>query len=236
MYNKKLFTLFFTNILFIFLIAPGFAQNRADLKSEIYPKLKDRRCSNMTLDKCNCPDAREMKAYIEALIEAGMSKEEIFYRVGKKFSLNTILDKEMKAAAEKRLIKEAGKLRPEGVLEMQSFDFGQVNKKQGKITKNIKLYNKGNKDLIIKNIRASCSCTSVSLSVGDNKSSYFGSSGAENGWQMVIPAGKEGNLEIVLDVTHPAIKPGKVVREIFIESNDPLYPELSVTISAQVSE
>ncbi len=213
----------------------GLAQTAADLKAEIYPKLRDKRCTTMTLDKCDCPDAREMKAYIEALIETGTSKDEIFYKVAKKFTLNTILDEQIKQDVEKRLVKETGEKRPQIILEAASFNFGKASKKQGKLTKNIKLFNKGSADLAIKNIKVSCSCVTAALTVSKDKSPYFGTQGAPAGWQMLIGPGKSGQLEVVLDLAHPSITNGKVIRDVFISSNDPLYPETSVRIEAEVS-
>ncbi len=218
-----------------FFAHPGLAQTSADLKAEIYPKLRDKRCTTMTLDKCDCPDAREMKAYIEAFIETGVNKDEIFYRVAKKFTLNTILDAQIKQDVEKRLVKEAGEKRPQIVLEVASFNFGKASKKQGKLTKNIKLFNRGNSELAIKNIKVSCSCVTAALTVNKNKSPYFGTPGAPADWQMVIAPNKGGELEIILDLAHPSIPLGKVTRDIFITSNDPLYPEVSVRIEAEVS-
>lgn len=213
-----------------------FAQNIDALKLEIYSKLRDRRCTTMPLDKCNCPDAREMKAYIEALIETGVSKDDIFYRVAKKFSPNTILDKQIKAQVEEKLIKEAGGKRPQIVLEPGSFNLGQVSKKQGKIQKVFKLYNKGNSKLIITNIKVSCACTTVSLAVGENKSPYFGTQGTPVGWQAVIEPGKSGELEVVVDLSHTSVVVGKLIRDINITSNDLLYPEVTVRIEAGVKD
>jgi len=210
------------------------AQSADDLRKEIFPQLRDRRCSTMSLDKCNCPDAREMKAYIDALIESGIGKDEIFYKVAKKFSLITILDSQIKALVEKRLTGEIGDKRPQLSPEIPAFDFGKVSKKQGQLKKNIKIFNKGNSDLVIKNLKVSCSCVTVALRVDKNRSPYFASAGSQEGWQMSIEPGKSGELEITLDLTNPAIKSGKVIREIFITSNDPLYPESSVRLEAEV--
>ena len=213
-----------------------FAQNTDNLKLDIYSKLRDRRCTTMSLDKCDCPDAREMKAYIDALIETGVSKDEIFYKVAKKFSLNTILDKQIKAQVEARLIKEAGGKRPQIVLEPSSINLGQVSKKQGKIEKVFKLYNKGTAKLIITNIKVSCSCVTTSLTVGKNKSPYFGTQGAPSGWQAVIEPGQSGELEVIVDLSHPAIAIGKLIRDINITNNDIINPEVSVRIEGEVKE
>jgi len=248
-YRIFLIVLFFANSIFSSQLV--FAQNTDNLPAkrypatnlstererlEIYSKLRDRRCTTMTLDKCTCPDAREMKAYIDALLEAGVSKEEVFYKVAKKFSPNTILDKQIRAQVEERLIKEAGGKSPQIVLEPTSFNLGQVSKKQGKIEKVFKLYNKGTRKLIITDIRVSCSCVTASLTVGKNKSPYFGTQGVPSGWQAIIDPGQSGDLGVVVDLNHPAIVIGKLFRVINITSNDIINPDVTVKIEGEVKE
>lgn len=213
----------------------AFAQQINVQKEDIYSKLKDRRCT-MSLDKCDCPDAKEMKAYIDALLETGVAKDEIFYKVAKKFSLSSIIDKQIKTEVEKRLIKEVGAKRPQIISEPASLNFGQISKRKGKINNVIKLYNKGNVDLIISNLRVSCGCTSVSLAVGKNKSPYFGVAGAGKSWQEIIKPGKFGELEVVFDLNHSSMTIGKQMREVFISSNDPLYPESMISVEIELKE
>lgn len=215
-----------------------FAQGITDLKREIYSKVGDSFCKTTPLNKCDCPAAKEMKAYIDALIETGTNKEEIFYKVAKRFTLNAILDKEVKADVEKRLGREFGQKRPRISLEFTSFDFGKVNRKQSPLRKNIKLYNKGDADLVIKKIKAACSCTTVALSVGKDKSPYFGNKGSEPGWQMVIGPNKSGELEFVLDLSSfPKIGiSSKLSRHILLTTNDPVYPQVEVMGSAEIIE
>jgi len=238
-------------VFLIFISQVAFAQNIDDFpakrdpatnlstereKLEIYSKLRDRRCTTMTLAECNCPDAKEMKAYIDALMEMGVGKEEIFYKVAKKFSVNTILDKQIKAQVEERLIKEAGGKIPQIILEPASFDFGRISKKQGKAERIFKLYNKGTAKLIITNIKVSCACTTVSLVVDENKSPYFGIQGAPLGWQAVIEPGESGELEVVVDLSHTSVVVGKLVRDINIMSNDILNPEATARIEAEIGD
>jgi len=204
-------------------------------KSELYSKFRDRRCTSMTIDKCDCPDAREMRAYIDALIEMGADKDEIFFKVAKKFTPNTIVDEKMKARVEARLIKETKGKRPQIILEPISLNFGEVSKKEGQIEKIFKLYNKGNDRLIITNIKVSCSCVTVSLVTGENKSPYFGIQGAPSGWQAVIEPGKSGELQVIVDLNHPSIAVGKLIRDITINSNDIINPEVSLRIEGEVT-
>lgn len=211
------------------------AQNIDATRTDIYSKLKCCAC-NLPFDKCVCPEAKEIKAYIESLLGNGADKEEIFYKVAKKFSLNAILDEKIKAEAERRLISEAGKIRPQIILEPAYFNFGRVSKKQGKISKNFKLYNKGNSNLIVTNLRVSCSCVTASLKIGKNKSPNFGILGADPGWQAVIEPKKSAELEVILDLMHPSMVVGKEIRDIFVSSNDPVYPQVTIRVEADVEK
>ncbi len=222
----------FTSTL-LFFLQISFAQTAVDSKSEIYSKLKCCECS-VSFDKCVCPEAKEMKAYIEALLGNNASKDDIFYKVAKKFTLDTILDEKIRNAVQERIIKEAGKMRPQIVLEPQAFNLGKVSKKQGRASKIFKLSNKGNSDLIITNIRVSCSCVTASLSVGNNKSPYFGMAGSNTGWQQIIKPGKSGELEVVLDLAHTSMADGKQIRDIFVASNDPVYPQVTIKYSIEL--
>lgn len=213
----------------------AFAQNNDVLKSEIYSQLKCCSCK-LSFDKCSCPEAKEMKAYIDALLESGASREDIFYKVAKKFSLNAILDKQMKVDAEKRLIKEAGEKRPQISFNSTSFDFGRVSKKGGKISKIFKLSNTGNSPLIIKNIKTSCPCAGVSLRTDKVKSPYFSTEGSPKQWQAEITPSQDAELELIVDLASSHVKTGKLIRDAFLTSNDPVYPEVTVRVEAEVKD
>ncbi|MDO9066237.1 MAG: hypothetical protein Q7U96_04040, partial [Chloroflexota bacterium] len=114
----------------IFLFGVSFAQDINSVRAEIYSKLQCCACKE-TFAQCVCQEAKEMKAYIEALLETGVGKEEIYYKVAKKYSLTVIIDSQIKEGIEKRLIDEAGAKRPQLVLEPRSVDFGQLHKHQG---------------------------------------------------------------------------------------------------------
>ncbi len=210
-----------------------FAQNIDDLKLEIYSKLDCCPCKE-SFYKCNCKEAKKMKVCIEALLETGISKDEIFYKIAKKFSLNTIIDKQTKAEVEKRLAKEVGKERPEIVIEPSSFNFGKVSKVQGKIQKTFQLLNKGAAKLIVTNINVSCPCVTASLKVDKDRSPNFSTAGAPSSWQMEIEPNKIGELDITLDLNHSTVKSEPLYREITIFSNDPIYPEVTISIEAEV--
>lgn len=232
---KICLAILFSVICFMFFPQLTFAQNTAGIKSEIYSKLKCCSCKE-SFDKCTCPEAKEMKAYIDALLESGTSKEGIFCKVAKKFSLKTIQEEQLRQNIEEKLIQEAGKNRPQIFLKPASFDFGSVNKKQGKISRRFRVFNQGNLPLVIKQIKTSCPCASVSLKINKTKSPYFGTQGSPKDWQSEIKPGKTGELELLIDLGSHHVKTGKLIREASIFSNDPVYPEVAVKIEAEVRE
>ncbi|MEW6074852.1 MAG: DUF1573 domain-containing protein [Candidatus Omnitrophota bacterium] len=228
-------TIFLSFLCFAFFSQAITGKEVQSAEEAIYSKLQCCTC-DVSFNTCNCPEAKEIKILVDALIETGVRHEDIFYKVAKKFSLATIRDEKVKALVKSRMAQEAGKKRPQLVLEAASFNFGKVRKKQGEIRKSFKVYNKGNSDLVITNIRVSCSCVGASLRVGKDKSPYFGIAGAASGWQAVITPGKSGVLEVLLDVAHPSMTKGRQVRDIFIASNDPLYSEVALRIEADVHD
>jgi hypothetical protein len=205
------------------------------MKSEVHSKLKCCECQ-VSFDKCTCPEAKEMKTYIDALLDTGVTKEDIFYKVAKKFSLNTIMDPQIKQEAERRLIKGAGEKRPQIILDSISFDFGKKSKKAGKISQIFKFSNKGGSLLVITNIKTSCPCAAVSLKVNKKKTPYFGTEGSPKDWRIEVKPGGMGEIELMVDLASQHVKPGKLIREASIFSNDPVYPELKVKVEAEVNE
>lgn len=219
----------------IFYSGIAFAQDADALKADIYSKLKCCSCK-VSFDKCTCSEASQMKAYIDALLEGGISQEEIFYKVAKKFSLDTILDAQIKKEIEAKLTKEVGDKRPQIVLDSTSFDFGLVSKKKGKASKIFKISNKGSSPLIIKQIKTSCPCATVSLEVNKTRSPYFGTEGSPKDWQVEIKPQETGELELIVDFASSHVRTGKLIREAYITTSDPLYPECSVRVEAEVTE
>ncbi len=219
----------------LFLCQAVKANETEDLKAQIYSKIKCCNCSE-PFAQCACPEAKQIKGYIDALIDTGVSKEDIFYKLGNKFTVKIITDPQIKASVERKIIAEAGENRPQVVLDPVSFDFGDVSKKQGKSNKTFKVFNKGKENLVIKDLRTSCPCTIVALDVHGVKSPYFETKGAPAGWQAEIKPGEAAQLDVILDLLSPHVKTGEVIRDVTIKSNDPLYPEVTVIVKAKVSD
>lgn len=219
----------------LFFSQTTFAEESKDLKAEICSKLECCKCG-VQFNKCECAEAREIKAYIDALIESGVAKDEIFYKVAKKFSPSVIADRQIKEHVEKRLIQEIDAKHALLVVEPASFDFGIVSKKQGKVRKTFQIYNNGSSPLVISNVKTSCACVTASLIVGENKSPYFGTGGAPDNWSISIQPNEVAGLEFVLDLHHRSVVIGPLIREVTIFSNDPIYPKLFIRVEAKVTQ
>lgn len=231
MFNRN--KLILVSVLLLFCFGSSFAAGQVSLKKEIYSKLKCCACKE-SFETCVCPEARTMKAYIEALLDSGVKKDEIYYKVAKKFNLNIISDEAQRAAIRKRLISEAGEKRPQLIFAPLAINLGDIRKNKGIVKRTVKITNKGNQDLIINNIRVSCDCVKVSLTNKGEKSLDFGISGSPGGWSAIIGPNKEGVLDIKVDSNHSSIAEGKLFREVYISSNDPLYPQSNLKIEANV--
>lgn len=216
-------------------VSISFAQAPVDPRPGIYSKLKCCTCK-IEFAPCGCKEAVEMKAYIDALLDTGVSQKEIYYKIAKKFSLNVIVNEETRNEVKAQLLKETGGKTPEIAPEVAFFSFGNASKKGGTIQKAFKIYNKGNADLVITNIRVSCDCVTASLKVGKNKSPAFGVMGDRGSeWQETIRPGKYGELEVAIDMAHPSMEAGrKEIRDIFIASNDPLNSQTTLRVEVDV--
>lgn len=101
---------------------------------------------------------------------------------------------------------------PKLVFEEESHDFGLIQ--QGDIVEYVfKFTNKGDEELIIENVEASCGCTGV-LASSDR-----------------LKPGESGELKVSYDST---VRSGEVTRDIFVDSNDPGRPEIVLKIYARV--
>ena len=211
----------------------AFAQSPNSLKSDIYSKLKCCSCEDI-FEKCSCKEAKEIKAYIDELLKGKVSREDVFYGLARKFSLKVILDEKIRNNIEERLLNGTEGKYSKIIFNPEALNFGIKDKKDGKASRRLKVYNRGNGDLIISNLRVSCDCVAVSLESGKSKSQFFGVAGASAGWQAVIKPGNFSDLEVVLDLNHSSMGKGKQIRNVFVSSNDPLYPQADLRVEIEI--
>ncbi|MEX1248474.1 MAG: DUF1573 domain-containing protein [Anaerolineales bacterium] len=104
---------------------------------------------------------------------------------------------------------------PSIALDLTEFEFGDVNVGEI-ISRDVVLSNEGTGTLVIDSVSTSCGCTTAVLE------------------QMSIPAGQSTLLHITFDAGAHGDVTGFYTRQVFIASNDPAQPEVSVQFSANV--
>ncbi len=207
----------------------------AGIKEDIYPKLKCCNCGK-PFGPCSCAHANEIKAYIDALIEVGLNEEDILEKIAKKYTLDTIINDKAREIIKKRLIAQAGEIRPEIIISPLSYDLGTVSKSKGELELKVKIQNKGKDVLKITDLKTSCGCVTVKLTRRNKTSLAFGTSGAGPGWEAVISPGEIAELSVIFDLNHESIGLGHMLRNVKIKSNDPLRPVITVEFHAQIAQ
>lgn len=220
-------------LIFIFILFTNYTF--ADVKTDIYSKIKCL-CCEKDLKTCVCPHSKEIKAYIEALLDMELNEEGVFIKVAKEYSLDAIIDEKMRGKIEKKLIEEAGDKRPEIFIKPLSYNFGKVSKSKGKLELVVELQNKGNEALTISNLKTSCDCTTVKLKTKDGISPAFGMKDVESDWKVDLDPREKGELIITTDLNHPHVKLGHMLRIIEIKSNDPVHSLIKVEFEAEIVE
>jgi len=98
------------------------------------------------------------------------------------------------------------------VFDKKTFNFGKIE--QNTTVRHTFIFrNKGKSTLLIDRVMRGCGCTKINLSSKE------------------IPAGEEGKLEVELNTEHCE---GKISKQIFVYSNDPVRPMTELTVKADV--
>lgn len=106
---------------------------------------------------------------------------------------------------------------PRIALQTDSLDLGDVP--NGEIaTRDVVVRNEGDADLVVEDISTSCGCTTATLE------------------PMQLSPGAGGVLHIAYDAgAHGPDLTGPLVRQIFVQSNDPAQPEVVVELAVNVT-
>lgn len=193
-------------------------------------------CCGKPLDKNNicCEMARERINYIDSLVAEGKSEKEIVLAYVKKYGFTSFADKNREEEFKKELVKTAPTNRPVIVLTPQTYDFGAVSQKKGKVSTTFDLKNEGKSDLVINKLDTSCGCTSASIVYQGKEGPLFAMEGhgAKNptDWSLTIPAGETAQLKVYYDPDVHKDFRGPATREISVFSNDPVDFEKKVLI------
>lgn len=124
-------------------------------------------------------------------------------------------------------------------VEPTLYDFGTVSQAKGIVSTTLDIYNRGNQDLVLRDMDTSCMCTTAAVIANGVEGPKFGmrSHGTNpKDWEQVIPPGESVQLKIYYNPNaHKDLK-GSVTRSISLYSNDPMNKKKEVKIKAfQVS-
>jgi predicted small secreted protein len=105
---------------------------------------------------------------------------------------------------------------PQIGLDVTNLDLGDVV--NGEImTRDLVVRNNGAVELVIEAVSTSCGCTKATVS------------------PLTIPAGSSGTLSITFDSgAHGPELEGQLIRQVFINSNDPQQPEVALELVANI--
>ena|SRR3989338_2833287 len=124
--------------------------------------------------------------------------------------------------------------------EEKYFDFGDISMKNGNVSREFKIENKGEGPVVINKVYTSCMCTSAFIidETGKKRGPFSmpGHGGGPAKTNIEVPAGKSAVIEAVFDpAAHGPAGVGLAERSVYIETNSPMSPRLEFSFKAAVS-
>jgi len=120
------------------------------------------------------------------------------------------------------------------VLGEMSHDWGTIGIDNGVVKNTFKVKNTGSEPLQLFNMSTSCMCTTAQIRVGDKLSPTFGMH-TRSSYISQVPAGETAEIIVTFDPAfHGPSGTGPITRQILVETNDKLNPQLSFTAEALV--
>jgi len=167
---------------------------------------------DLLVSKCACDEANEIAAFVGALVRGGDSRSVVLDKLVEEYGLSILADEEELSKRQP----PPGALQPNISVAPDSHDFGSIPQSEV-VTHVFTVRNDGDAELVIKDVRALCACTTAAISSKE------------------IPPGGTAELTVTYDPAYFKTV-GKITQTVVIESNDPDEPRKKVTITADVKE
>lgn len=199
-------------------------------------------CCGAVLDPKNicCGSMEQRIAYIDDLVEQGLSKEEILLKTVKEFGVNALARQEVKEEIKSALLRDAPVNAPKIVFNQESFDLGTIRQRDGITFTLVPFENTGENDLVIHKLDTSCGCTSASIVYKGMEGPTFTMPGHgkknPTNWNVSIAPGQSAMLKIYYDPNAhgPQKKPNEfITRTVSVYSNDPVEFEKQIRIELE---
>ncbi|MCH8329162.1 MAG: DUF1573 domain-containing protein [Nanoarchaeota archaeon] len=112
-----------------------------------------------------------------------------------------------------------------------SYNFGDVSVAKGTVSTTMNIINEGKGNLVIRNMKSSCMCTTATIIKDGVESPVFGMHSGPASWSQIIGPDETAQLKIYYDPTAHRELRGPVTRVITIYSNDPVNSQTKVRIN-----
>lgn len=119
-------------------------------------------------------------------------------------------------------------------IDQKNYDWGQINMKDGNVSKMFAIKNTGTDALRLTRVKTSCHCTKAQVTINGNTSPSFGMN-TVSPWVGEVAPGNEAQLNVVFDPAyHGPNGVGPITRYISVDTNDPNNSTLEFTLTANV--
>lgn len=119
-------------------------------------------------------------------------------------------------------------------IDQKTYDWGQINMKDGNVSKTFVIKNIGTDTLKLTKVKTSCHCTKAQVTIDGNTSPSFGMN-TVSPWVGDVAPGGEAQLNIVFDPAfHGPNGIGPITRYISVDTNDSSNSKLEFTLTANV--
>jgi len=244
--NKKILDKVYDNapiivivVVFALLIIGGILlinySNSVKLRDNIYSQLTCTCCNGDSLLDTgdSCFMAGGMREYVKEIIKTESNEEIVMIEALKKFGIRNLMNDS--------LIKEYGLIMLNNTedtanltINPREFDIGTISNSKGIVISDFKVKNVGSEDLIITDLKTSCSCLTASFIKEGRESVRVGRFSHSEGWTFVLQPNEEAILRAYYDPRVTNWQTGHVERIITITSNDPVFFETGVKIIANL--
>ena len=161
-------------------------------------------------------------------------KDEVMLRSVKKFGIPNLVKDENKAKYLVEFVKNKHEDIPKLVVRPEQIDLGIVSNSKGIIISDFKIKNNGTEDLIINDLKTSCSCLTASFIKDGKETVRVGRFSHSEGWTFVLEPEEDGLIRTYYDPRVTNWQTGHVERIITITSNDPTFFNKIIKISADL--
>ncbi len=198
--------------------------------SDIYAKFTCTACNGKSIAESDSITALGMREYIQQLSARGFSGNALFIEALKKFGLYSLSDSELRKSMKEMFNHSPPEDRPVISVSPMEVNLGNTTQAAGVILTMFIVKNMGKSDLIITDLKTSCSCLVASFVVDDRESPRLGRFSHSSGWSVTIKPGESARLWVYYDPRVNGWFTGHATRWVFITSNDPLNPVIQIKV------